>query len=115
MGVIQSAVNQAIGAAGETIRDVKLLEKTQEIAEGKNEVPQNVLYTDDQKQQMRDKQIEQEEKAKLAAKIREKIMREREQRYTFDRQSTIQRLRNLKEDKEREALRKSILGGGLNG
>ena len=121
MGVIQSAVNQAIGAAGETIRDVKLLEKTQEltegqkiIGEGQKEVARNVLYTEEQKRKLRAAQLEQEEKEKLVSKIREQMQREREQQSFNDRQSTKSKIRNLKEQKERDILRKSVLGGDLN-
>lgn len=122
MGVIQSAVNQGIGALGETIRDVRLLRKAQEVTEGQKtlekeqkEVIKNSLYTDEQKRQIRDAQLEQEERAKLIAKIREQVQREREQQSFNERQSTITKVRNLKDLKERDKLKSSILGGGLNG
>lgn len=122
MGVIQSAVNQAIGAAGETIRDVKLLGKAGELTQGQQnivdeqkQVAKNVLYTEEQKRQLRDARLEQEEKEKLIAKIREQVQRERERQSSNEMQSTKSKIRNLKDLKERETFRKSILGGGLNG
>lgn len=122
MGVIQSAVNQAIGTAGETIRDVKLLEKTQELTEaqksrgeGQKEVARNVPYTEEQERKLRAARLEQEEKAKLIAKIREQIYRERELKSFNERQSILAKLRNIKEQKEYERLHSSVLGGDLNG
>ena len=121
MGVIQSGVNQAIGAAGETIRDVKLLRKAGELTQGQQnivdeqkKVAKNVLYTEEQKRKLRDEQLEKEEKERLIAKIREKIQREREQQFSNERQSTINKIRNLKDFKDKERLRKSPLGGDFN-
>ena len=121
MGVIQSSVNQAIGAAGETIRDVKLLGKAGELTQGQQnivkeqkEVAKNVLYTEEQKQKLRDEQLKKEEKERLVAKIREQVKREREQQFSSERQSTINKLRNLKDWKDHERLRKSPLGGDFN-
>ena len=121
MGVIQSAVNQGIGAIGEAVRDVKLLGKANQLTEGQKkivdeqkQVAKNVLYTEEQKRQLRDEQLEREEKERLVAKIREQVKREREQQFSNERQSTINKLRNLKDWKDHERLRKSILGGDFN-
>ena len=124
MGVIQSGVNQAVGAAGETIRDVKLLGKAGELTQGQQniveeqkQVAKNVLYTEEQKRQrqIRDEQLENEEREKRIAKIREEIQRERERRSFNERQSMKNKIRNLKDWDEHERLRNSPLGGGLNG
>ena len=115
MGVIQSSVNKAISAAGQAAGLVKVLGNQKKIGEDVTGVRNKDQYTNEQKQRMRDKQIEREEIEKLSAKIREQTMREREKQYSFDRQDTIAMLRNLKDLKERETLRKSVLGGGLNG
>ena len=115
MGVIQSSINQAIIAAGQAAGLVKVLGNQKKIGEDVTGVRSKSRYTDEQKKRIIDKQIEREEIESLSAKIREQTMREREQQYSFDRQSTIQRLRNLKEQKERDILRNSTLGGGLNG
>lgn len=114
MGVIQSSINQAISAAGQAAGLVKVLGNQKKIGEDVTGVRSKSRYTDEQKKRIRDKQIEREEIESLSAKIREQTMREREQQYSFDRQSTIQRLLNLKEQKERDILRNSPLGGGLN-
>ena len=121
MGVIQSAVNQAIGVAGEAIRDVKLLGKAGELTQGQHkildeqkQVAKNVLYTEEQKRQIRDAQLEKEENERLVAKIREQIKRERERQSFNERQSTISKIRNLKDFKNKEILRKSVLGGDFN-
>ncbi len=42
MGVIQSSINQAIGAAGEAIRDVKLLGKAGELTQGQQKIREGV-------------------------------------------------------------------------
>lgn len=115
MGVIQSSINQAISAAGQAAGLVKVLGNQKKIGEDVTGVQSKARYNDEQKKRIRDKQIEREEIEKLSAKIREQTMREREQQYTLDRQSTIAKLRNLKDLKERETLRKSVLGGGLDG
>ena len=115
MGVIQSSINQAIIAAGQAAGLVKVLGNQKKIGEDVTGVRSKSRYTDEQKKRIIDKQIEREEIESLSSKIREQTMREREQQYSFDRQSTIQRLRNLKEQKERDILRNSTLGGGLNG
>ena len=121
MGVIQSAVNQAIGAAGESIRDVKLLGKAGELTQGQQkivdeqkQVAKNVLYTEEQKRQIRDAQLKKEEEERLLAKIREQTQRERERQSFNERQSTISKIRNLKDFKDKETLRKSVLGGDFN-
>lgn len=121
MGVIQSGVNQAVGAAGETIRDVKLLGKAGELTQGQQniveeqkQVAKNVLYTEEQKQKIRDEQLYNEEREKRIAKIREEVQREREKRMKGEVQSTKDRLRNLKDLRDRERLRKSVLGGDFN-
>ena len=115
MGVIQSSINQAISAAGQAAGLVKVLGNQKKIGEDVTGVRSKSRYTDEQKKRIRDKQIEREEIESLSAKIRELTMREREQQYIFDRQSTIDKLRNLKDLKERDALRHSPLGGDLNG
>ena len=123
MGVIQSGVNQAIGAAGETIRDVKLLGKAGELTQGQQnivdeqkQVAKNVLYTEEQKRQrqIRDAQLDEEERKKRIAKIREEIQRERERRSSNERQSMISKIRNLKDWRDHERLRNSPLGGDFN-
>ena len=128
MGVIQSAVNQGIGSIGEAIRDVKLLAKANQLTEGQQKIAQgqqniveeqkkvakNVLYTEEQKRQIRDEQLEKEEKERLIAKIREQVKREREQQFSNERQSTISKIRNLKDFKDHERLRNSPLGGDFN-
>ena len=121
MGVIQSGVNQAIGAAGETIRDVKLLGKAgelthgqQNIVEEQKQVAKNVLYTEEQKRKIRDEQLEKEENERMIAKIREQVKRERESQSFNERQSMISKIRNLNDFNNKERLRKSILGGDFN-
>ena len=121
MGVIQSSVNQAIGAIGATARDMKLLRKAGELTQNQKaleavqkDIAQKALYTDEQKKQLRDAQLEQEEKTKLIAKIREQMLRERERQSSIERQSTISKIRNMKDLKERERLRNSPLGGDFN-
>ena len=129
MGVIQSNVNQAIGAAGQAASFVKFLSNQKKIGDGVKEAGDNALYTDEQKRNARDEallemteeqkreryaKIEMEEKEKLIAKIREQMLRERERQSFNERQSTKSKIRNQKDLKEHERLRNSPLGGDFN-
>lgn len=106
MGVIQSSINQAIGAAGHAAGAIKLLKNQKQIGEKlTNDTKVNdVKYNPDKT-----------ETERIMSKLREKIIRERETRILNDRQSKIQELRNIKDIEDRERLRKSLLGGDLNG
>ena len=119
MGVIQSSVNQAIGAAGQAAGFVKFLGNQKELSIGQKNLEDVSLMEPEEKQAystaVRDAQLEQEEKAKLIAKIREQMYRERERKSSNERQSTLSKIRNMKEQKDYERLHSSVLGGDLNG
>lgn len=119
MGVIQAGVNQAIGAAGQAAGFVKFLGKQKELSIGQKNLEEVSLMEPEEKQAysmaVRNAQLEQEEKSKLIAKIREQVQRERERQSFNERQSTMAKIRNMKEQKDYELLRSSVLGGGLNG
>ena len=136
MGVIQSAVNQAVGAAGEAIRDVKVLQKANQLTEGQQKLSQGqsdvatgskVIAQNLNKQQVMQSNPQMtEEEAQIAAeeeverqweiaKQKSELQRQRLLRMNGEMQSTKDRLKNLKDLKERERLKKSPLGGDLNG
>lgn len=127
MGVIQAGVNQAIGAAGQAAGYVKFLGNQKKIGEDVQKAGSDVRtmrYYEPPKVEKTPQMSKEEyeiakeaevEKAWEIAKQREARQRQMEQALAGDRQSTIQKLRNLKELKERDALRNSPLGGGLNG
>ena len=135
MGVIQSAVNQAIGAAGETIRDVKVLQKANQLTEGQQKLAKGqadvatgskVIAQNLNKQQVKQSNPQMtDEEAQIAAeaevekqweiaKQKSELQRQRLLRMNGDMQSTKDRLKNLKDLKEKERLKKSVLGGDFN-
>lgn len=126
MGVIQSGVNQAIGAAGQAAGYVKFLGNQKKIGEDVQKAGSDVRtmrYYEPPKVKKTPQMSKEEyeiakeaevEKAWEISKQREARQRQMEQTLVGDKQSTKAKLRNLKDLKERDVLRKSILGGGLN-
>lgn len=128
MGVIQSSVNQGIGAIGETFRDVKLLGAAGNIAKGQQDVANGskVLAQSLSKEQVKQRYPQMtKEEAQIAAeaevekqweiaKKKSELQRQHLLRMNGETQSTKQRLKNLKDLKERERLKKSALGGDFN-
>lgn len=135
MGVIQSTVNQGIGAIGESIRDLKVLQKANQLTEGQKNLAQGqsdvatgskVIAQNLNKQQVKksypkmtdeEAQIAAEEEVEKQweiAKQKSELQRQRLLRMNGEMQSTKDRLKNLKDLKERERLKKSVLGGDFN-
>lgn len=121
MGVIQSSINQALGAAGQAAGYMKVLSNQKKIGEDVKETGNKALYTEEQKKAIeaeKAKQLEEikRERKKIAiSALREQMMREDAVNISNFRQSTRARVRNEIEDKERELFRQTTFGGGLNG
>ena len=137
MGVIQSSVNQAIGAAGQAAGFVKFLGKQNKIGEDvqsisltqKNEIAnrkrEEQLLQDKENAkkygmtlkayQKWENELHEEEMAEIRTDREEEVKRENEFRKQGLRQSFAAELKAKEDLKAHERLRNSPLGGGLNG
>lgn len=137
MGVIQSSVNQAIGAAGQAAGFVKFLGKQNKIGEDVQDISltqKNEIADRKQKEQLlQDKEnakyygmtlkayqkweneLHEEEMAEIRADREEEVRRENELRKQGLRRSFAAELQAKNDLKAHERLRNSPLGGYLNG
>lgn len=138
MGVIQSSVNQAIGAAGQAAGFVKFLGKQNEIGKDVQDISltqKNKITARRRKKEqlLQDKEnakyygmtlrayrkwedkLHEEEMAEMRADREEEVRRENELRKHGLKQSFAAELQAKNDLKAHERLRKSPLGGYLNG